>query len=354
MIERARHCYVALTMSVVPPTRRASRGRHSGPAPVRRGREARPRTGGAVVAAALAAVTLTSVSLAVDRPAGEPVFPELSSARPDAPPPAPFVPVVPEPTGPDVPSLPTGPAAPAAPAPAAPAAPAAPTVPVGRNVVFVADYETGDFSQWGTCQSAVVNGSCDEVGRGDRAMRIVEEAVPGGGRYAAKFSVRDGDVPDFGGGERAEVSENEAGAETREGDERWYEWWMRLPEGFREPTGDWFIVMQWHSGSGSPPLAIDLSRGTVDVGGDGTDAPRRTMGPIRPGEWVHYVLHVRFSRSAKSGFVEAWENGKQTVPRTARATMSSSENYLKQGIYRDEESADAAEVEFAGLRVTAP
>jgi hypothetical protein len=129
---------------------------------------------------------------------------------------------------------------------------------------------------------------------------------------------------------------------------------MRLPEDFRTPRGDWFIVMQWHGGSGSPPLAIDLSRGSVDVGGDGTDAPRRTIGPIRPGEWVDYVLHVRFSRSAESGFVEAWENGEPTVPRTARATMSSSENYLKQGIYRDEDAADGASVEFAGLRVTAP
>src|SRR4051812_2617575 len=33
-------------------------------------------------------------------------------------------------------------------------------VPVGSQVVFEGDYETGDFSQWETCQSAVRNSDC--------------------------------------------------------------------------------------------------------------------------------------------------------------------------------------------------
>lgn len=302
-----------------------------------------------LAAAALTAAVLTSATLAVDREQGEPIFPGLTSAVP--------LPEVPEPTPPAI-AAPQPPVEVEATAPAAPAEPeeseepGAPTVPVGPKVVFVADYRTGDFSQWGTCQSALVNGSCDGVS-GDRQMTVVPAQVPGGGRYAARFTVRDGDVPEFGGGERAEVSENEAGAETREGDERWYEWSMRLPDDFRTPSGDWFIVMQWHSGNGSPPLAIDLSRGRVDIGGDGSDAPRKTIGPLRRGEWVHYVMRVKFSRS-DAGFVEAWENGRQTVPRFYRPTMSSSKNYLKQGIYRDGGDGGTSQVELAGLRVTAP
>jgi hypothetical protein len=334
-----RQTSIAVAERAVPHTAPARDGRHGGPRRPRRMR-------GALAAAALTAAVLTSATMAVDSAdEGDPVFPGLSSLPlpRDPEPPAPAEPTPPAPAPPE-PTGPTGPAEPAKPEP--------PRVAVGRNVVFVADYETGDFSQWGTCQSALVNGSCDGVG-GDRAMKIVPADVPGGGRFAALFTVRNGDVPEFGGGERSEVSENEAGAETREGDERWYEWSMRLPEDFRTPRGGWFIVMQWHAGSGSPPLAIDLSKGTVDIGGDGTDAPRRTIGPLRRGEWVDYVLHVKFSRS-DSGFVEAWENGKQTVPRLHRPTMSSSENYLKQGIYRDDAGDGTAQVEFGGLRVTAP
>jgi len=229
-------------------------------------------------------------------------------------------------------------------------------VPVGSTVVFLADYETRDFSQWGTCQSVVLNSSCTDVAGSHHSMQIVEDPVRRQGRYAARFLVQPGDVPEFGGGERSEVSaDNEENAATREGDERWYEWSMKLPADFRDPRGDWFIVMQWHPGDGSPPLAIDISRGTVDIGGDGSGEPRQTIGPVRRGEWVSYVLHAKFSSDREIGFVEAWENGDRSVPKTHRATMNSDENYLKQGIYRDEGSGDGtAEVRFTGLRVTAP
>lgn len=241
-------------------------------------------------------------------------------------------------------------------APSAAAAPATatpvPAVAVGAREVFVGDYETGDFSQWGVCQSATINDKCDGF-RGDRTMRIVTDDVRQG-RYAAEFDLQPGDVPGFGGGERAEVRSEALGAVVHEGDERWYQWSMKFPADFQNPTGVWFIVMQWHAGSGSPPLAINISdEGTVDIGGDGLKGePHPTIGPVRRGEWVDYTLHVKFSRDHDGGFVEAWENGTQTVPRTARATMTSDENYLKQGIYRD--TGPATSVRLDGLRVTAP
>jgi len=359
-------------------SRRRRAARHAAAAKPRAVRPGRWGSSGAIVAAALTTVVLSAVSLLVGQARSDRAGPSPAELTARAsgelphgarPPPGRAEAGSPEATSPEAGAA--GADGPAAPAPAqpqpapkaapkdtgtapAPASVGPPRVPVGKRVVFAADYETGDFSQWGTCQSALLNGSCAELGRGDRAMQVVEAPTPDGGRYAARFIVRDGDIPDFGGGERAEVSENDAGALTREGDERWYEWSMRLPQGFRRPTGGWFIVMQWHGGSGSPPLAIDLSQGTVDVGGDGVDAPRRTIGPVRRGEWVDYVLHVKFSRG-NAGFVEAWENGTRTVPRTNRPTMSSGENYLKQGIYRDEGAGDGpAEVQFTGLRVTAP
>lgn len=225
-------------------------------------------------------------------------------------------------------------------------------VPVGSRTVFIGDYETGDFSQWETCQSALSNTGCKTVGKGDRTMRIVPGAHQG--QWAARFEVRPGDVPNFGGGERSEVSSGTPSATVRAGDERWYQWSMLFPSDFATPKGVWFIVMQWHSGSGSPPLAINISnQGTVDIGGDGLKSePKRTIGPVRRGQWVDYTLHVKFSRNSSDGFVEAWENGQQTVQMTHRATMTSASNYLKQGIYRDH--GPVTSVVMDGLRVTAP
>jgi hypothetical protein len=226
-------------------------------------------------------------------------------------------------------------------------------VPAGSQALFVGDYETGDFAQWGTCQTATINADCAGFGTGDRTMRIVDDDVRQG-RHAAEFTVQPGDVPDFGGGERAEVQSQDDKARVREGDERWYQWSMKFPADFPNPTGVWFIVMQWHAGSGSPPLAINISdSGTVDIGGDGLkDEPHPTIGPVRRGEWVDYTLHVKFSHSSDEGYVEAWENDTQTVPRTARASMTSDSNYLKQGIYRD--TGPAVSLRIDGLRVSAP
>jgi len=232
---------------------------------------------------------------------------------------------------------------------------AAPTavapLPVGPQLYFTSDFENG-FADWGSCQSTVLNGDCSEVNPRHHSMQIFERPDAPGNK-AARFVVEDGDTVDFGG-ERSELSDDNGGATAREGDERWYEWSMRVAEDFPEAEGNWFIVMQWHSSGGSPPLAIDLSRGTVDIGGDGVDAPRKTVGPIRRGEWVDYVMHVKFSQNADEGFVEAWEDGRKTVSKTARATMTSEENYLKQGIYRDESAGGTARIDFDNLRITGP
>ncbi|GAA4875181.1 polysaccharide lyase [Pseudonocardia benzenivorans] len=242
-------------------------------------------------------------------------------------------------------------------------------VPRETTVVFEADYETGDLSEWDTCQNREVNASCSSYRGGDSASVVSGDAVSRLGQQVgrageeagqkvgqvARFVVGPGDVPDFGGGERSEVAAHSEEALTREGDERWYEFSLRFGEDFPNPVeGDWFIVMQWHSGSGSPPLAIEISpEGTVDIAGDGVEHQRQSIGPVRPGEWVHYTLHAGFSQDPSQGFVEAWENGVQTVQRYSRATMSSDENYLKMGIYRGNADTSTAEVWIDGPRVSA-
>lgn len=228
-----------------------------------------------------------------------------------------------------------------------------PIVPASAKSLFTGDFDTGDFSQWTTCQSVILNADC----AGYNAKHYSMEIVPGrDGGSAAKFIVRPGDVPDFGGGERSEVAAHGPETSTREGDERWYRFSMRFDENFPAPTdGSWFIVMQWHSGDGSPPLALNVSPDlTVDIGGDGVEHPEKTLGPVRRGEWVDYVMHVKFSQSSGEGFVEAWENGVQTVQRYNRATMSSDENYLKMGIYRGNDDDTTAAVTFDEFEVSAP
>ncbi|MHA6794626.1 polysaccharide lyase [Pseudonocardia bannensis] len=233
----------------------------------------------------------------------------------------------------------------AAPAPAA-------AVPVGSRVLFVGGYDTGDFRQWATCQWRNYNASCARWGQTSYAATVRNDGP--GHETAARFEVRRGDIPPFGGGERAEVSANGlAGPTVREGDERWYEFSLKFDATYRPPTkGGYSIVMQWHSGSGSPPLHLDVDdRGRLLVWHP-WDNPS-VIGPIDAGRWHSYVVHAKFSRSAMVGFVEVWRDGRIAVPKRYRANMTSASNYLKMGLYRDIEQHTQV-VWHDGLRITAP
>ncbi len=258
-----------------------------------------------------------------------------------------IAPVAPAPIEPTAPGAPT----PTAPGPVAPAAPGGPAVPVGNTELFVGDYETGDFSQWGTCQSVDVNSDC---GPNYPSMEIVTDDVRQG-KYAAHFIVNPGDEPDFGG-ERSEVKSSDPGAVTHEGDERWYEFSLKVGADFAPPEGWGLLLMQWHHGgdTGSPPLSLVVrSDGNLFLDNQVDIGNTQEIGPLPKGEWKDYVLHIKFSKDSSIGFVEAWENGQQVVPMTNRATMSTDENTLKQGVYRDSQSV-THEAWWDGLRVTGP
>lgn len=232
------------------------------------------------------------------------------------------------------------------------------TVPVGSRVVFTGNYDTFFLNQWRSLQTRDWSMFPGYRCTYSACVRYDSPAHPS----AARFEVRDGDVPPFGGGERSEVLTGDGvtgGASVFEGDERWYEFSVKFDPTFRSRTTGstgWLIVMQWLPGNGAPPLALQVSMAdTLDLGGGAV--PRefhRPLGPVRPGVWVDYVLHVKFSNDADVGFVEAWENGVLVLPRLSRPTMSSDRNILKQGVYRNADEIGTHIVWHDGLRVTAP
>lgn len=228
------------------------------------------------------------------------------------------------------------------------------TVPVGSTVVYVGDYETGNFTQWSNCQNVYLNGPCSNIDPARYSATIVSGGEQRQGQYAARYEVRNGDIPNFGGGERSE-SRAPSAANVVEGDERWYEFSLKFDQNFPNPTGGWFIVMQWHAGSGSPPLALEVSKsGVLELRNNRTGTQVHPIGPIKRGQWTDYVIHAKFSNSSSTGYVEAWENGVKKVQRTSHTTMASSSNYLKMGIYRDQNDSQTHVVYQDGLRVTAP
>lgn len=236
----------------------------------------------------------------------------------------------------------------------APAASVASAKPLdgGSRTVFVGDYDTGDFCQWSTMQNAVQNGDACGYDQKHYSARIADGGS--GHSTAGRFELRDGDVPDVPGGERAEVRAGRAG-DVVEGDERTYRFSLKFDQDFPNPTGTYMVVMQWHPVQGPPPLAVEVDRaGNLIVRNANVGEKTAVIGNIKRGQWVDYTLHVKFSDDPSVGFLEAAENGATKVERTSWRGMPTASNYLKQGLYRDKKDSRTAVLWHDGLRVTAP
>lgn len=113
--------------------------------------------------------------------------------------------------------------------------------------------------------------------------------------------------------------------------------------------------MQWHAGSGSPPLCLEVHSDDKLYVQSNARGSRWSIpiGDIARGQWVDYVLHAKFSQDSSVGFVEMSRNGAVVVPRTSKRTMTSRESYLKQGLYRDADD-NTMILWHDGLRITGP
>jgi hypothetical protein len=244
-----------------------------------------------------------------------------------------------------------------APATSPASAPAtAPSEPVhaGTTVLFTGDFENGDFSQWTRCQARIYSGPCADMIQDFYGMQVVDEGARQG-RYAARFELRDGDRPSWGGGERAEVARYKEGM-VHEGDERWYEFSLRFDPDFPAETSKYLMVMQWHGADDlPPPMALEVQGdGRLVLTGHLPNAPSMVIGDIARGQWVDYVIHAKFSADGKKGWAEVHRNGVRAVPRHRRANMNSGHDYLKMGLYRDGHAKSTAVMWADGMRVTAP
>lgn len=229
-------------------------------------------------------------------------------------------------------------------------------VPTGTVTEFEEGFESGNFDQFlGVFAAWLPGGWIDAVDydqNGSYALKIVDGGA--GHPHVARFELRDGDIS--AGSERVEL-EMASEYDVVEGDERWYEFDVK----FGDPTwnapisNDWCIFWQWHhqSGSGSPPLDIDIfSNNVVHWGGDGVPHEDTPIFTATSNQWRSIVFHVKFSTDDAIGYVEAWVDGVQTVPRQFRATMIDAANSLKFGLYRNSSNTATQVIMFDNIRIS--
>lgn len=168
---------------------------------------------------------------------------------------------------------------------------------------------------------------------------IVNDAKFDGGK-AVRYEVRAEDR--HSNGERSEISGSGASWVFKEGDERWIQFELLFEADFDIIVGSFYITpIQLHSGAGSPPVSLGFSKdtGAWRIGGSADNSPdlvimSRSEFLANRGKVLSCTLHVKNSTSSSAGFVEFLIDGVVKVPKTNRATMTSSSNYLKMGQYR--------------------
>ena len=232
----------------------------------------------------------------------------------------------------------------------------------GPELLYETSFAAGNFTEFNSCQWTGRNDDCQAYdGTADYSATVVAAV---GRPHVARFEVRDGDVPPFGGGERAEIAAPgpNGGADhaVYVGDERWFAFDMNLDASFPNPGGWGGVLWQMHpqSTTASPSLVLDIDpSGNLGLANhDPSGALRTDLGPAAKGAWRRYVIHAKFSADEGVGFREMWIDGVQVEPLTMCKTMIPGDtyNYMKLGHYRDSPSTGTAIVYFDNLKVTGP
>jgi len=180
------------------------------------------------------------------------------------------------------------------------------------------------------------------------------------GEKVVLFECRPGDVGG-GSGNRSELSGALQSWRFKEGDERWLQYRIAFPEGFEITGPGFFIVTQFHSGIGSPPVSVSFDDArNLRVGGNVPGAPSNLLlskadFDARRGTWLDVNLHLINSQDPAKGGLEVHLDGELVIPWHSRATMLSAENYVKIGMYRNPAITSTNRIAFgAGMRLTAP
>jgi hypothetical protein len=175
---------------------------------------------------------------------------------------------------------------------------------VDAQVIWRADFETGDTSQWrNSPKSDAFKVVTSPVREGKYALRI-------DGSNAAKRGELD----------RIEFQHNPPNGGTAEGVERFFGWSVFVPQtltdsthsiGYFETRNSWRQLMSFEV------------RGEDILYSTRVPYAKRWegKGKLTPGRWHDIVVHVLWSRDPAKGFVEVWFDGEQVVPRAATATL---------------------------------
>jgi len=234
-------------------------------------------------------------------------------------------------------------------------------VPVGQTQVFKETFDSGlSNTNYSSVQTHTYEGSPSGYNmNSEYRMQIVNDPSSA---TVLRTEVHDGDTA-VGSHERCEVSSFGKFWNDHDGDERWYEFGVKF-EAFPSmgSADDWLIFFQWHqvNDDGAPALAMSLHNdGKVyfERANDTDDEDIPVWTPAL-NTWYNVVVHIKWSTSSSTGFIQCHVDGVEKVAKISRKTMYSTDHtdpyYVKFGQYRRSSISGTSTVKHDNIRVSSP
>lgn len=195
------------------------------------------------------------------------------------------------------------------------------------KVLFRADFETGDLSEWSQTGTRSQNAS-------PRNVQVVSDIVRHG-KYAGKFTIHEDDV--FNAGQlRVQVGGPKVTVE--EGSDTYLSFYLYMADPPKDrdnffywegtPPPRYNNVMTWWVEPKAGGTAIKY--GTGNLGRNGTE----WEADFTTGKWHHLAMHIRWSEDPSRGKTRLWFDGALVLDKHLKTKGAESVYFCQPGIHR--------------------
>ncbi len=213
-------------------------------------------------------------------------------------------------------------------------------LPLAAKILFRADFESGDLSQWANTGTRSQNAT-------PRNITLVTDIVQQG-KYAAKVTIHEDDV--FNAQQlRAQLGGPRVTVE--EGSDTYMSFYLYLAEAPKDrdnffywegnPPPRYNNVMTWWVEPNIASGAV-IKYGTGNLGRNGTHWEADF--PI--GQWRQLAMHIRWSEDPEKGNVRLWFGGKLVLDKKLKTKGPESVYFCQPGIHRSPHRSSVDSIYF--------
>ena len=201
--------------------------------------------------------------------------------------------------------------------------------PAFAKVLFKADFESGDLSQWTNTGTRGQNAT-------PRNIQVVTDIVQEG-KYAGKFTIHEDDVFNP---QQLRVQVGGPKVTVEEGSDTYMSFYLYMADPPKDrdnffywegtPPPKWNNVMTWWVEPRPTGSGTAIKYGTGNLGRNGTEWETE----FTTGKWHHLAMHIHWSADATKGNTRLWFDGGLVLDKKLKTKGPESVYFCQPGIHR--------------------